>query len=41
MAEYAVVLGAIVIAVAGAFTIFATGVNDKLQNDIVTILSGL
>ena len=41
MAEYATVLGVLIIAVAGAITAFALGVDNKLQNDLVTILSAM
>ena len=41
MAEYAVVLGVLIIAVAAAFTVFSSAVDQKLQSDITTILSGL
>jgi Flp pilus assembly pilin Flp len=41
MAEYAVVLGVLIIAVAGVFTLFATGINAKLQSDLVVILSAM
>jgi Flp pilus assembly pilin Flp len=41
MAEYATVLGVLIIAVVAAITVFATAVDNKLQSDIVTILSGI
>jgi Flp pilus assembly pilin Flp len=41
MSEYAVVLGMLILAVAGVFTLFATGINDKLQDDLMVILSAM
>jgi hypothetical protein len=41
MSEYAVVLGMLIIAVAGVFGLFATGINDKLQADLVVIFSAM
>jgi uncharacterized iron-regulated membrane protein len=41
MSEYAVVLGMLILAVAGVFTLFATGINNKLQDDLVIILSAM
>ncbi len=40
MAEYATLLGVLIIAVAAVFTLFAVGVDAKLQSDLNTILSG-
>jgi hypothetical protein len=40
MAEYATVLGVLIIAVVAAIGLFTTGVENRLQSDIVTILSG-
>ncbi|MEO9176858.1 MAG: hypothetical protein ABI317_15200 [Gaiellales bacterium] len=41
MAEYAVVLGVLIVAAAASFTIFATTVHTLLQNSIISILNGL
>ena len=41
MAEYATLLGVLIIAVAVVFTAFSVGVNAKLQNDLTNILSGM
>jgi Flp pilus assembly pilin Flp len=41
MAEYATVLGILIIAVVAAIGVFASGVDAKLQNDLTTILSGI
>ena len=41
MAEYATVLGILIIAVVGGVTLFANGVSAKLQADLVVILSGV
>jgi uncharacterized membrane protein len=40
MAEYATVLGVLIIAVVAGVTLFAAGVSNKLQADLVVILSG-
>jgi Flp pilus assembly pilin Flp len=40
MAEYATVLGVLIIAVVAAISIFSSGVDNKLQSDLVAILSG-
>jgi Flp pilus assembly pilin Flp len=40
MAEYATVLGVLIIAVVAGITLFAAGVSNKLQADLVVILSG-
>ena len=41
MAEYATVLGVLIIAVVAAISFFSNGVDNKLQSDLVTILSGV
>jgi Flp pilus assembly pilin Flp len=41
MAEYATVLGVLIIAVAATFGVFASGIDAKLQNDLTNILSGM
>jgi Flp pilus assembly pilin Flp len=41
MAEYATLLGVLIIAVAAVFTAFALGINAKLQTDLLNILSGM
>jgi Flp pilus assembly pilin Flp len=41
MSEYAVVLGMLILTVAGVFTLFGTGINSKLQDDLVIILSAM
>lgn len=41
MAEYATVLGVLIIAVAATIGVFATGIDAKLQDDLATILSGM
>jgi hypothetical protein len=41
MAEYATVLGVLIIAVVAAIAVFSSGVDAKLQNDLTTILSGI
>jgi Flp pilus assembly pilin Flp len=41
MAEYATLLGVLIIAVAAVFTLFAVGVDTKLQSDLNTILSAM
>ena len=41
MAEYATVLGVLIIAVAATIGVFATGIDAKLQDDLTTILSGM
>ena len=41
MAEYATLLGVLIIAVAAVFTAFSVGVDAKLQDDLTTIMSGL
>jgi Flp pilus assembly pilin Flp len=40
MAEYATVLGVLIIAVVAAISIFSSGVDNKLQSDLVAIFSG-
>jgi Flp pilus assembly pilin Flp len=40
MAEYATVLGVLIIAVVAAISIFSSAVDNKLQSDIVAILGG-
>jgi Flp pilus assembly pilin Flp len=40
MAEYATLLGILVIGVVIVIGAFSTGVANKLQSDLVTILSG-
>jgi Flp pilus assembly pilin Flp len=40
MAEYATLLGVLIIAVVAAISIFSSGVDNKLQSDLVAILSG-
>ena len=39
MAEYATVLGVLIIAVAATIGVFSIGIDAKLQNDLTTILS--
>ena len=41
MAEYATVLGVLIIAVAVAITALSLGIDAKLQNDLSTILTGM
>jgi hypothetical protein len=41
MAEYATVLGVLIIAVAATIGVFASGIDAKLQNDLTNILSGM
>lgn len=41
MAEYATLLGVLIIAVVATITLFSTGVNTMLRSDLVTILSGM
>ena len=41
MAEYATVLGVLIIAVVAAIGVFSSGVDAKLQDDLTTILSGI
>jgi Flp pilus assembly pilin Flp len=41
MAEYATVLGVLIVGAAGAITFLAFGINQKLQTELVTILSGM
>ena len=41
MAEYATLLGVLIIAVAGVFTVFSLGIDAKLQDDLSTVLSGM
>jgi Flp pilus assembly pilin Flp len=41
MAEYATVLGILIIAVVAAVTVFSSAVDSKLQSDIVAILGGV
>jgi Flp pilus assembly pilin Flp len=41
MAEYATVLGVLIIAVVAAIGVFSSGVDAKLQSDLTTILSGI
>jgi Flp pilus assembly pilin Flp len=41
MAEYATVLGVLIIAIVAAIGLFASGVDAKLQDDLTTILSGI
>ena len=40
MAEYATLLSILVIGVVVVIGAFTTGVTDKLQSDLITILSG-
>jgi Flp pilus assembly pilin Flp len=41
MAEYATLLGVLIIAVVVAVTALSLGIDAKLQNDLTTILSGM
>jgi hypothetical protein len=41
MAEYATVLGVLIIAVAAAVTVLAGGIDAKLQEDLANILTGM
>lgn len=41
MAEYAVVLGVLIVAVAATVVLFANGVHTLLQTSIISILNGL
>ncbi len=41
MAEYAVVLGVLIVAVAATVVLFANGVHTLLQTSIISILDGL
>jgi Flp pilus assembly pilin Flp len=41
MAEYATLLGVLIIAIVVIFGAFSVGINNKLQNDLTTILSGM
>lgn len=41
MAEYATVLGVLIIAVAATIGVFSNGIDAKLQNDLTTILGGM
>ena len=41
MAEYAVVLGVLIITVAVAVTALSLGITSKLQDDLTNILSGM
>ena len=41
MAEYATLLGVLIIAVAVVFAALSVGINTKLQDDLTTILSGM
>jgi Flp pilus assembly pilin Flp len=41
MAEYATVLGILIVAVVATITLFSTAVNSALASHITTILSGI
>jgi Flp pilus assembly pilin Flp len=41
MAEYATLLGVLIIAVAATITVLAGGIDAKLQNDLTNILTGM
>lgn len=41
MAEYATLLGILVVAVVATITVFSTAVNGALESHITTILSGI
>ena len=41
MAEYATLLGVLIIAVAATVTVLAGGIDAKLQNDLTNILTGM
>jgi Flp pilus assembly pilin Flp len=41
MAEYAVLLGLLIVAVAATMTVFSTGVNAALGSHITVILTGV
>jgi Flp pilus assembly pilin Flp len=41
MAEYAVVLGVLIVAVAATVVLFANGVHTLLQTSIISLLNGL
>ena len=41
MAEYATLLGVLIIAIVVIFGAFSVGINNKLQDDLTTILSGM
>jgi Flp pilus assembly pilin Flp len=41
MAEYATVLGVLIIAVAATIGVFSSGIDAKLQSDLTNILSGM